>query len=249
MISLITLNLRFGLADDGKNGWHNRKKFFAEFFNTYCADFYFFQEANNFQIDFLKEKLPGYQFIGQRNNAPKFWQNNIIFYKKKWSCIKYDHFFLSYTPDIPSRLINSKWPRQCTMGLFEKKNVKIICLNTHFDFDENIQTQTAKFILKRMSGYPLSLSYPVILTGDFNATPQSKCYKVFTKNRDFPFKNAFNYPFPNTHHEFTGKGKRGHIDWILYRGDIILQSSMVIKKSFNGRYISDHFALLGTWSK
>ena len=247
MISIITLNLRFGLADDGKNSWNNRKKIFPHFLNDYSTDFYSFQEANSFQIDFLQNNLPDYQFIGKKDNTPKFWQDNIIFYKKNWTCIKQDHFFLSHTPDIPSRLINSKWPRQCTMGLFEKKGVKLICLNTHFDFDENIQAQTAEFILKRMLGYPSSC--PVILTGDFNATPMSKCYQIFTKNKNFPFKNTFNAPFPNTHHGFTGKGARGHIDWILYRGNIILQNSMIIKKSFKDRYISDHFALLGNWTK
>jgi hypothetical protein len=43
-----------------------------------------FQEANDFQIDFLAECLPDYDFIGQRHPAPPFWQNNVIFYRAPW---------------------------------------------------------------------------------------------------------------------------------------------------------------------
>ena len=82
MLSVLTLNLRFGLADDGPNGWDYRKDSFPYFFEKHRKDFIGLQEANDFQTDFIDNILNDYNFIGKRNPAPSFWQNNIIFYKK-----------------------------------------------------------------------------------------------------------------------------------------------------------------------
>ena len=93
MFSVLTLNLRFGLADDGANDWKYRKKGFGLFLEKYRTDFISFQEANDFQIDFLHNILTEYNYIGKRSPSPSFWQNNIIFYHKKWHCTLYEHFF------------------------------------------------------------------------------------------------------------------------------------------------------------
>ena len=57
MLSVLTLNLRFGLADDGPDSWQYRKRCFTAFFEKYRADFMGFQEANDFQIDFIHKIL------------------------------------------------------------------------------------------------------------------------------------------------------------------------------------------------
>jgi len=56
-------------------------------------------------------------------------------------------------------------------------------------------------------------------------------------------KNAFEKPFPGTHHGFTGVSKGDHIDWVLYRGNLRVKDSTVIQDRFDGRYMSDHFPL------
>lgn len=130
--SVFNLNLRFGKADDGPNGWDFRKKIFGKLLSEYPCDFYAFQEANVFQSEFLKGILRDCGMIGERRPAPEFWQNNVIFFGKAWKCVRRDHFFLSPTPRIPSRLPNSRWPRQCTAGVFEvKANVQGGMKNMH----------------------------------------------------------------------------------------------------------------------
>jgi len=247
MTSVLTLNLRFGLADDGPNGWEYRKKGFPYLFEKYRSDFIGFQEVNDFQTDFLNEMLTEYDFIGKRSSSPFFWQNNIIFYKKTWTCIYREHFFLSPTPTIPSRFRKSLWPRQCTIGMFKRGNHMIIFVNTHFDFDTSVQIKSAKLIMERLSHFPSDV--PVIVVGDFNAIPFSPCYNIFTGHGQKPgekkcyFKNAFKKPFPGTHHGFTGNINGDYIDWILYRGKIFKQESMVIRDTIDGLYPSDHFPL------
>ncbi|MBL7179805.1 MAG: endonuclease/exonuclease/phosphatase family protein [Desulfobacterales bacterium] len=252
MLSVLTLNLRFGLADDGPNGWQYRRKIFTTLLAKYHVDFIGFQEANDFQLDDLDNILTEYDFIGKRSPSPFFWQNNIIFYSKTWSCIHQEHFFLSPTPMIPSRFRKSLWPRQCTIGMFAKNRRRLICANTHFDFDVSVQIESAKLIMERLSHLPPDV--PVILMGDFNAPPSSPCYTIFTgknqKSADLKrfFKNVFKKPFPGTHHGFTGNANGDHIDWILYRGRIAKKKYKVIRDIIDGIYPSDHFPLYASFN-
>ncbi|MFP4346644.1 MAG: endonuclease/exonuclease/phosphatase family protein [Desulfococcaceae bacterium] len=247
-VSVFTLNLRFGLAEDGPNGWQYRKKVFPSLFREYEADFMAFQEVNDFQLADLKALLPDHRYIGRRRPAPAFWQNNILFYRRGWRLIDSDYFFLSPTPDIPSRFRKSRWPRQCVLGRFRSENREIACGNTHFDFDADVQMRGARLILDRLSR--LSRNCPTLLTGDFNASPAGPAHAVFTggeAGRDSPekagFINTFEPEFPATHHGFTGSGTGDHIDWILYRGNLRPQSAHIVQDSIDGVYPSDHFPL------
>jgi len=251
MFSVMTLNLRFGLADDGPNSWYYRKHCLPYLFSQYRPDFIALQEANDFQIDFLNQLLAAYDFIGKRSPAPPSWQDNIIFYQKTWECNYHEHFFLSSTPHIPSRFKQSRWPRQCTIGMFTKGDRKIICVTTHLDFERSVQMDSAKLILKQLSNLPHNL--PAILTGDFNATPSSSCHMIFTgqdmrhKIEGPCLKNVFEDPFPGTFHGFRGEINGDHIDWILYRGGIIPEDRKVIRKKYAGIYPSDHFPVYASF--
>jgi endonuclease/exonuclease/phosphatase family metal-dependent hydrolase len=244
ILSVLTLNLRFGLADDGPNSWQHRKKAFVSFFKSHCFDFIGLQEANNFQTEFLSTILCDYDYIGKRDPAPSFWQDNIIFYKNTWKCIHKEHFYLSPTPEVPSRPPRSRWARQCTMGLFENRGRKLICANTHFDFERSVQIESAKIIMERLLHLPDDL--PVILIGDFNATPSCPCHEIFTghgEGKGICLKNIFKKPYPGTHHGFTGNKNGNYIDWILYRGRIIPRDYRVIQDTVDGIYLSDHFPI------
>lgn len=245
--SVLTLNLRFGLAEDGPNSWRFRQKAFPEFFDRYRSDFLCLQEANDFQIDYFSQILPEYDYIGKRHPAPAFWQNNVIFYKNDWKCNERQHFYLSSTPTIPSRSAKSRWPRQCTLGLFAKGNFRLICVNTHFDFDVSVRIESARLILQRIFCFPDDI--PAVLLGDFNASPADPCYRILTgKEQGSPadrpyFSNVFKKPYPGTFHGFSGKNQGEHIDWILYRPGIVQESCTVVRDTFKGIYLSDHFPL------
>ena len=247
-LSVLTLNLRFGLADDGANSWDLRKEIFPALLAKYREDFMGFQEANDFQVEFIDNILTEYNFIGKRSPAPVFWQNNVIFYKKTWDCVFYEHFFLSSTPFIPSRLSGSRWPRQCTIGIFQNRWRRVILINTHFDFNAAVQKESAGIVMNRLARLPFDL--PVIIVGDFNAVPQSPCYMLFTEgNGNVPIlKDVFSKPFPGTHHGFTGNTNGDYIDWILFRGNLKLQDKRTIHDKINGKYPSDHFPVSAVFS-
>lgn len=241
--SVMTFNLRFGLADDGPDCWENRKKGYPFLFEQYQPDFVGFQEVNNFQADFLCRLLDGYGFIGRRDPSPEFWQNNLIFYRKQWTCKASNHFFLSRTPRKESRLDGSRWPRQCTLGLFEQGDMAVVMANTHFDFSETVQALSAGLVVDFLSEFPpgRTTDLPTVITGDFNALPGGAAHRVFLDNG---FADTFENALAYTFHGFTGKDRGGHIDWILYRGGITPLNRKIIREKFSGHFPSDHFPVL-----
>jgi endonuclease/exonuclease/phosphatase family metal-dependent hydrolase len=252
-ITVMTMNLRFGLADDGPDSWPLRKSAFPELLAQHKADFICVQEANAFQIDFLKELLPDHGHVGQREPAPSFWQNNVIFFHRRWECRRRWHLFLSPTPTIPSRYRDSRWPRQCTIGQFQKGSRQLVCVDTHFDFSPEVQALSAAIIMDQLAQIDPSL--PTIICGDFNAVPSAPCHTVFTGEAtghaagdSRHFRNIYEDTRPGTHHGFTGRGESRYIDWILFRGQLELKARRVVRDKFNNRFPSDHFPVMALFS-
>jgi len=243
-VSVLSLNLRFGLADDGSNAWGHRKASVVSLFKRNRPDLIATQEANDFQVDFLARQLSEYKYIGRRHPAPRFWQDNILFYRKTIVCKDRVHFFLSETPHIPSRSFGSRFPRQATLGLFHMNGQPLICINTHFDFENPAQIGAARVIKGQLAAYRDEI--PTILMGDFNATPESACYQWLTGKGDngekgLYFNETFKRPYPSTLHRFTGEPAGGYIDWVLFRGPLQLGGCDVFQEPIEGVYPSDHF--------
>ena len=239
-LSVMSLNLRFGLADDGPNSWPLRSAAYPDLINEQPCDFYAFQEANDFQVSFLADLLRDYQFIGQRRPAPDYWQNNVIFYHKHWNCQDRHHFFLSDTPEVVSQFSRSRWPRQCTMGTFVQKHRRLTLVNTHFDFNAEVQRRSAQLICRRLE--QLAPAWPIILMGDLNAGAGSSCLSVFATYGD-GFRSALQSTDFGTHHGFSGQPQGEAIDWILYHGALHVKKAGIVTGKYGGYFPSDHFPL------
>ena len=235
-ITIMTMNLRFGLAKDGNNSWENRAPLAAEILNRYPADFIGFQEVNHFQARFIDRHLPEHDHIGWYNKQTPWWQSNMIFHHRDWACMGSRHHFLSETPDLPSKLDGSKWPRQCVVGWFAHQGRELLVVNTHFDFDALVQARSADLVAEFIDGFPVGL--PVLITGDFNSNPGSLAYDRFLSHG---FTEVYGEEVDTTYHEFEGRSTGRHIDWILYRGDFQVAARQVVMDDFTGRYPSDHY--------
>jgi endonuclease/exonuclease/phosphatase family metal-dependent hydrolase len=240
-LSVMSLNLRFGLADDGPNSWPLRSAAYPDLLDLHPCDFYAFQEANDFQITLLNKLLGDYQYIGQRRPAPDYWQNNVIFFHKHWNCVSHQHFFLSDTPDVVSQFSRSRWPRQCTVGTFIRDHRRLTVVNTHFDFEAEVQRRSAQLICRRLER--LAPAWPVVLMGDLNAGAHSSCMAVFATYGGDGFKSALESPETGTHHGFDGCPQGVAIDWILYHGAIQVLAAQVVTAKYCGFFPSDHFPL------
>ncbi len=233
--TVMTMNLRFGLARDRENRWDNRKSVVKDFLKQNRADFYGFQEMNHFQAAFLEDTLSKYRCIGRYNPHLPWWQSNMIFYHRDWTCLGHRHHFISDFPDLPSKLAGSRWPRQCVIGWFEKAGYQILAATAHFDFSAEVQARSAGLVTGFLENFPPGL--PVVITGDFNAGHDSAAFRTFAAHG---FKEVFqDYPL-GTFHGFSGKAK-AHIDWILYTGKIRPNDATIMKFNRQGQYPSDHF--------
>ena len=245
MVRVMTLNLRFGLAKDGINSWERRQQAYPPLFTAYPSDLYCFQEANDFQLRALGAWLPKYRHIGIRSPAPPFWQHNPVFFPKSWELLTAERIFLSATPDVPSRLRSSKWPRQCTIGMFRHGGRPLLCVNTHFDFAPETQRENARIIASRLEQYPQDV--PCIVVGDFNAVPGGRCYRFMTGDgwvSGRRFQSVFGSASPGSFHGFTGSTNGRHIDWILIDGPFRVASAKAVTGTFGGIYPSDHFPMM-----
>ncbi len=241
--SVMSFNLRFGLAYDGDNSWEKRQHAFPDLFKTFSPDFLGLQEANSFQGKYIEALLPNHAHIGMYDPAPEAWQDNLIFYRKSWKCLINKRYFISDTPAVESKLPESEWPRQCVIGLFEKNHKKLIHVNTHFDFKNSVQQRSAELLISFLSDFPLNI--PVVITGDFNAAPHTSAYNILMGNG---FNDTFEGIHSSTFHGFTGKNSGDHIDWILYKGDITAKDPVIIRDKFSNIYPSDHFPVIASFT-
>ncbi|MDY0362896.1 MAG: endonuclease/exonuclease/phosphatase family protein [Desulforegulaceae bacterium] len=237
--SIMTFNIRFGLAPDIENPWDNRKKSVINLISQKNPDFIGIQEVNDFQLEYLKKNLPDYNVTGLYGKKDPNWQEIPIFYKKDFECVLSEHFFLSNTPYLESKFLESQWPRQAVTALFSKKNKLISITNTHFDFKDSVQIKSADLIRHKLSC--LNKKIPKVLCGDFNADPTGKCYYQFVFQNPPHFKDPFSNLQSATFHGFTGIPNTGRIDWILYSGNLSPLSGKIIEYCENGKYPSDHF--------
>lgn len=235
----MTFNLRFGLADDGPNSWDFRKESVSCLFKTFLPDFICLQEVNPFQINFLTSVLHDFRYIGMYQPSSHKWQDNLIFFKKEWLCFKYDHFFLSDTPWKKSSFSGSQWPRQATYGVFRKNHHLFALVNTHFDFEAQVQEKSSALIVSSIKDKCPNM--PVIVAGDFNADQNSSAHDIFMKSG---FMDPLSMGSGHTFHGFDGSGKGGRIDWIIYKGNLSPVSSEILSSAFGGQYPSDHFPVL-----
>jgi len=242
-VTVMTFNLRFGLAKDGPHAWEHRKPLVSKILETYPCDFIGFQEVNHFQAEFLTRSLMHHGHIGWYNKGVKWWQNCLILFDSSWECLGHRHFFLSHTPDIASRLPGSRWPRQCVIGWFKKKNRYLLVANTHFDFKSEVQQKSAGLVMNFLKRFPKGV--PQIITGDFNTTPDSPAHRCF---KDRGFGLVMEGKSITTFHEFTGKETGRHIDWILYGRGLSPVSEQVIQDSFDGFFPSDHYPVRAGFS-
>ena len=183
-ITVFTYNLRVDVPQDGANSFTNRREFIRGRFPAYGADLVGFQEADAPMRRWLMEAFPEYEVCGIGREADLQGESNPIAYRReRFDLAGLDQFWLSDTPDVPgSRFTTdqSACPRICTVAtLFHRETRKLLrYYNTHLDHEgPTAQAQGLSLILARMAADYARRPMPVILTGDFNACPDSLVYQ------------------------------------------------------------------------
>ena len=255
MLRVTTFNLRTGTEPDGANHWDLRKPLVVEVIRAIDPDVLGAQEALAGQCDFLERELGAtYERVGVcREDGRRAGEANPVFLRRaRFEMVNSGTFWLSETPDEPGRKgWDAAYPRICTWARVrdrDESGVEMLLLNTHLEYTGVVARhesarQIRRFIAERAK------SMPFILSGDFNAGPESETHRVFMGAGAEGLKMLDAYraihpiasPDEATWHAFTGARHGAPIDWILCSRHFRVVRCVIDRTNRDGRYPSDHF--------
>ena len=246
-VKVISYNIRFANKKDGANIWQNRAKASPAMIKDYAPDVFGVQEALAVQLEYLDEKLPQYSFVGVgREDGKKKGETMAIFYNtRKVRLLDWGTYWLSETPDKPSRGWDADCKMTATWTLMEMKDSgrKFFYVNTHLDHRGDIAQQKGlELIVERIAAMnPEGL--PMILTGDFNVTPGDPVLGGLNAKMLDARKTALKTDSRAT---FNAWGKSASIiDYIYYSGFTECAEYETIVRQYKGvLYISDHYPIV-----
>jgi len=253
---VMSFNIRLDVKSDGENQWEKRKDKVASLMNYYEADFIGGQEVQHHQLQYLKEKMPSYNYIGVgRDDGKEAGEYSCIFYnKEKFTVVQQSTFWLSQTPDTVSMGWDAACNRVCTYGLFRSKLTKkqFWVFNTHFDhMGVTARIESAKLIAAKIESLTAKQDFPVLLTGDFNSKPEDEPVQYlearFLNSRAVSEQPAYGPADTWNGFEFD-KIPKGCIDHIfINKGNKIkVKRFATITDSYDRKYPSDHFPIMAT---
>lgn len=250
-LRVISYNIRYNNPGDGVNAWPNRSSQVSALLDFYQPDIFGLQEALIGQIQDVHTRLPHMKWVGVgRDDGRDAGEFSPVFYNsEKFTALKHGTFWLSETPDKPGLGWDAACNRVCTWIILKENgsNKKFMVLNTHFDHMGNkAKSESAKLILSKIDELnPKNLS--LILTGDFNLTPEEEPISVITtKLRDSrlvsikaPYGpegtfNAFKFDAP----------MKARIDYVFVNNPVEVLQYAVLTDSKDHRYPSDHQPVL-----
>lgn len=245
---LISSNIRFDNPADGKLAWPFRKDLLAQVLLAHSPLLIGTQEGRRPQLEELAGLLPSHQL--QDQNRPWIAERMYpSFYVRQGVSIdEGGDLWLSATPEVPGSVFaGSAFPRLCTWLRFERRQRRLLVVNTHLDYlDENVRVSQARVLVREIQRL-LQPQDELVLMGDFNDAPHSPCYRTLLQGlprlRD-PWTELRLAETPS-HRSFTHAYEEAHrIDWMLVDKKISVER-MALDRTHRGElWPSDHFPLV-----
>ena len=247
-LKVMSYNIRMGIAKDGTNSWEFRCPATIEMLNAQKPDVFGVQEAFEFQIRFIEEYCRDYKSVGVgRDDGKKKGEYMSIFWNKKTvSLLKWGTFWLSETPDKPSKGWDAHCRRTATWALMKDKKTgkKFYFVNTHLDHKgKEAQKNGLKLIVDRIESINPQ-GYPMILTGDFNIKPNNPALVDLDARMLSARKIAADTDSHNTFNGWSVKPTDSVIDYIYISGfSSCPQYRTVTEKYAERPFVSDHYPI------
>ena len=230
----------------------SRKKMVQSMILFHQADLIGVQESLDEQMDDLSTLLSGYRSVGVgRDDGAKKGEYCGIFYNfNRLNLLEHNTIWLSETPEKPGPGWDASLSRIVTWAKFQDIYTDQIFFhfNTHFDHRGEIARQkSAELILSTITKLNTERK-PVLVTGDFNARPDSIPYQIMTRSEDFePVKDAKSLSMQSPHgpegtwsgFSFPGEPEK-RIDYIFIKHNIRVLRFGTLSESWAGRFPSDH---------
>lgn len=246
-----TFNVRCIAAPDEKIGcsWEVRKDNVAQYVLDNNIDIVGMQEVTFKQLNDLRERLKGYDYVGvgRTDGKEKGEFTPVFFRADKYEPLEKGNFWLSETPDVPgSKGWDAALERVASyVKLKDKATGKIfMAINTHYDhIGVQARKESAKLIMSKIKS--IVGDRPAVVTGDFNITEDNEAYSTMV-NSEFKMNDAYHMTAnhtgaPYTFHDYCRISplKAPKIDFIFVTPNVkVLQSH--IERETPTKRISDH---------
>ena len=246
----MSYNIRYGKAEDGTNSWAYRYPATAMMLDDQRPDVVGLQEALDDQFSYLKTALDKfYKGVGVgRTDGKKEGEMTAILYNyKTTSLVKWGTFWLSETPDVPSKGWDAMCYRTATWAILKDKasGKKYFVINTHLDHvGELAQKNGLELLINKIAELNPS-GLPVIATGDYNLEPDAPALEAARKALSNARETAVVSDDSHTYHGW-GKDKKT-IDHIWYKGATCTKFETVTKPYYERKFISDHYPIKATF--
>ena len=247
-VKVISYNIRLAHKNDGENYWENRKHASVNMIRTEEPTVIGLQELLKSQLDYLTKELTEYAFIGVgRDNGVEAGEFMAIFYRTEdVDLLDWGTFWLSQTPEVPSRGWDAMCRRTCTWAKFRHKATgkTFMHFNTHLDHVGNVaRREGLRLVVERM-GAMVDNTTPIFLTGDFNIPTEDEAFEMLTPTLQDARKVS---PQSDNRATFNGWGKAAStIDHIFFRGATAHTFSVLCDENYGAPYISDHYPVVLT---
>lgn len=184
-LTVVSYNLRYENDWDASagNGWKQRCKYATDQLLFINPDLFGTQELIASQVKDILELMPQYSYIGvAREDGKEDGEYSAIFYnRERVKLINSGNFWISETPDHPSKGWDGACTRICTWGHFATtKGKQFFYFNMHMDHIGIVaRREGSKLIIdkiKEIAGDDAT----VILSGDFNVDQSNEIYDIFS---------------------------------------------------------------------
>jgi endonuclease/exonuclease/phosphatase family metal-dependent hydrolase len=251
----MTWNIRYDNPLDGPDAWSLRRERVSGLIRYQVPDVFGIQEGLEQQVKYLQTELPAYNMVGVgRDDGKSAGEYCALFYRKdRFKAIDSGTFWLSPTPEVPSKGWDAALNRICTYAVLKdlQSGREIVVFNTHFDHvGETARLRSAQLLIEKINAIKTA-GRTALLLGDLNSEPESEPIQTLAQSMRDARKASQTPPYgpEGTFNGFrpapVALGKR--LDSRCVQQLTVLQYAVLSEQEL-GRYPSDHLPVLAVLS-
>lgn len=245
VIRIMSFNIRYGGL--GVLTAADRYEMVEETIRKSQADSFGVQEATPSWMRYLKKALADkYDYVGVgRDNGKNMGEYSAVFYlKDKYKAVDSGTFWLSETPDTPSKGWDASCKRVCTWIVLEDilTGEKYVHINAHFDHKgQAARINSVDMIVEKAKQYS---DLPVVFTADMNIEEGNDLYKRMIDSnvlRDTKYEAEDTMDYLTFHNMIPSAHEESILDYVMINDRFEAEAYRVVTAGIDDVYVSDHF--------
>lgn len=244
-LRVMSFNIR--CLNVGTDSWEDRIGIVSQTILDSEADSIGVQEATPEWMETLNTTVAEkYAYVGVgRDDGDNEGEYSAIFYlKDKYEVIDSGTFWLSKTPEKPSKGWDAACNRICTWVHLKNKETgeEYVHMNSHFDhLGITARKNSVSLILEKAKEFG---NIPVVFTADMNVKEGSENYLQFTQS-DYFYDTKHLAPDTMDYCTYHDTKPQNHeddvIDYVMINNGFDAVSYKVVTEGVDDRFVSDHY--------